>query len=93
MDSGITTFNVLDIELTDRSLILHCEKNRAIMAEKSNAEFLLNKWDKKGNLICEIPSWEPQSPEAVNIPAVVMKRLRIIVEEETRQGVKPCLNL
>ena len=78
---SLQVFNVLDLELTDRSLILHCEKNRAIMAEKSNAQFLLNKWDKRGNLICEIPSWEPQNSEAVNIPAVVMERLEILVQE------------
>ena len=67
--------NVLDCQLTDRSLILHCENDRTIFAETSNVQFLLDKWDKKGDLICEIPTWDSQDSEFANIPAVVMKRL------------------
>lgn len=85
----MATLNVLDCKLTDRSLILRCENNRTIMAEKSNVQFLLNKWDKESDLVCEIPSWEPQNPDSANIPAVVMKRLALLQQEEIKQGVKP----
>lgn len=72
------TFNVIDCQLTDRLLVLTCTGDKTIRAERTNAQFLLNKWDKKGNLICEIPSWE--NPDIANIPAAVMKRLAILVQ-------------
>lgn len=74
------TFNVIDCQLTDRLLVLTCKGDKTIRAERTNAQFLLNKWDKKGDLVFEIPSWELQKPDIANIPAAVMKRLAILVQ-------------
>ena len=74
-------WNVLDFQLNDH-LVLICENDRTIIAENS-IEFLLNKWDKEGDLICEIPTWDSQDSEAVIIPFRLMERLES--QARTRQ--------
>lgn len=88
MNFGIKTFNVLDCQLTDRSLILLCENNETITVEKSNVKFLLNIWDKRSDLACEIRVGQTNNAVTANIPSVVIQRLEILAQEKIRQGVK-----
>ena len=80
-------WNVLDFQLNDH-LVLICENDRTIIAENS-IEFLLNKWDKEGDLICEIPTWDSQDSEAVIIPFRLMERLsQATLTQAQLEGVK-----
>lgn len=78
----MTVLNAFDCELTANSLAIHCLNNATINLEPSNVDFLLNKWDGENGLTIEIPCWEYETPDSVNIPVSVMKKLRLIQQSE-----------
>ena len=86
MNFGVQTFNVLDFQLTDRSLILLCENNETVTVEKSDVKFLVNAWNKRQGLTCEIRIGITNNAVTANIPFVAMQRLDLLAQEKSDKG-------
>lgn len=71
-DTTKTTFNVIEAEIVDQALVLTSDEMDTIDMDIANAPLLLNGWDGKTELLCEVPVWN--FPH-IRIPVVVMKIL------------------